>query len=50
MIYTYIVLYSYGNYIFSVEYQHIRYKGSIWPRGFTVQVTYICQNYLRFTP
>ena len=48
MIYTYIVLYSHSNYIFQLNINTLDIKILYNLRGFTVQVTYICQNYLGF--
>ena len=48
MIYTYIVLYSHGDYIFQLNINILDIKILYNLRGFTVQVTYSCQNYLGF--
>ena len=48
MIFIYIVLYSHSDYIFQLNINTLDIKILYDLRGFTVQVTYICQNYLRF--
>ena len=48
MIFIYIVLYSHINYIFQLNINTLEIKMLYDLREFTVQVTYICQNYLRF--
>ena len=48
MIHIYIVLYWHINYIFQLNINTLDTKILYNLRGFTVQVTYICQNYLGF--
>ena len=48
MIYTYIVLYRIVIIYFQLNINTLDIKILYNLRGFTVQVTYICQNYLRF--
>ena len=48
MIFIYIVLYSHSDYIFQLNINTLAIKILYGLREFTVQVTYICQNYLRF--
>ena len=48
MQHAYIVLYSYSDYIFQLNFNTLDIKILYNLREFTVQVTYICQNYLRF--
>ena len=48
MIFIYIVLYSHNDYIFQLNINTLDTKILYNLRGFTVQVTYICQNYLGF--
>ena len=48
MLFIYIVLYSHSDYIFQLNINTLDIKILYDLRGFTVQVTYICQNYLRF--
>ena len=48
MIFIYIVLYSHNDYIFQLNINTLNIKTLYNLRGFTVQVTYIYQNYLRF--
>ena len=48
MIYIYIDLYSHSDYIFQLNINTLDIKILYELRGFTVQVTYICQNYLGF--
>ena len=46
--YTYIVLNSHNNISFRLNFNTIDIKIIYNLRGFAVQVTYICQNYLGF--
>ena len=48
MLFIYIVLYSHSDYIFQLNINTLAIKILYGLREFTVQVTYICQNYLRF--
>ena len=48
MIFIYIVLYSHSNYTFYLNINTLYIKILYDLRGFTVQVTYICQKYLGF--
>ena len=48
MIYIYIDLYSHSDYIFQLNINTLDIKILYNLRGFTVQVTYIYQNYLVF--